>query len=235
MRQILVLLGAVMLVTGCATKNYVRQTIQPVQTKADQVADQANKQSAEIDQTRKDLDKNIVATDAANEKATAADSRAGDAISKANQADQKADRNSQGIGSLGQAVANLDNYKVVGQTTVLFGFNRATLTKDGKQQLDQIAANAASLKRYFIAIEGYTDQTGPADYNLALSKRRADAVIQYFVGQRDMDFNRVHVIGLGKQKLADTSRSREARAHNRRVEVKIYSADTALAAVSGLR
>ena len=68
MRQILVLLGAVMLVTGCATKNYVRQTIQPLQTKVDQVADQANKQSAEIDQTRKDLDKNIVATDAANEK-----------------------------------------------------------------------------------------------------------------------------------------------------------------------
>ncbi len=102
--------------------------------------------------------------------------------------------------------------------------------KESKQQLDQTVSNAASLKRYFIAVEGYTDQTGPADYNLDLSKRRADAVIQYLVGQRDVDFNHIHVIGLGEQKLADSGRSQEARARNRRVEVKVYSADTAVAA-----
>jgi len=59
--------------------------------------------------------------------------------------------------------------------------------------------------------------------------RRADAVVQYLAGQRDVDFNRIHMIGLGEQKPADTGRTREARARNRRVEVKIYSADEALA------
>lgn len=235
MRQILGLLAVVTLATGCATKNYVHQTVQPVQTKVDQVADQANKQGTDLAQTRKDVEKNTVAIDATDEKAVAADRRAGDALTKAGQVDQKADQNSRGIDSLRQVVANLDNYKVVGQITVLFGFNRATLTKEGKQQLDQITTNAAPLKRYFIAIEGFTDQTGPADYNLDLSKRRGDAVIQYLVGQREVDFNRIHVIGLGEQKLADAGHSREARTRNRRVEVKIYSADTAVATGASVR
>jgi OOP family OmpA-OmpF porin len=235
MRQILVLLGAVTLAMGCATKNYVRQTVQPVQSKVDQVADQANKQGAEIVQTRKDVEKNTTDIEATDEKATAAEGRAGDALNKAGQVDQKANQNTQDIGSLRQVVANLDNYKVASQATVLFGFNRATLTKEDTQKLAQIVDNAASLKRYFISIEGYTDQTGPASYNLELSKRRADAVVQYLVGQRDVDFNHIHMIGLGEQKPADTGSSRAARAANRRVEVKLYSADTAMATGAGAR
>ena len=226
MRQIFVpLLAIAVLVTGCATKSYVRQTVQPIESQVDQVADQADKQGVELAQARQDIEKNATAIDATDEKAAAADRRAGDALNRANQVDQKADRNSQELGALRQAVANLDNYNVVGQTAVLFGFDRATLTQEHKQQLDQLVARTVTLKRYFIAVEGYTDQTGPEEYNLILSKRRSEAVVQYLAGQRDVDFNRIHTIGLGEQKLADTSASREAGARNRRVEVKIYSAD----------
>jgi outer membrane protein OmpA-like peptidoglycan-associated protein len=225
-------LGAVMLVTGCATRNWVRRNVEPVQTQVNQATEQNEKQEQAITQARQDLDRNTTAIAATDEKASAADRRAGEAMNRANQADQRATQNVQQIAALRETVANLDNYKVVEQATVLFGFDRATLAPENKEQLDQIVSRAGQLKRYFIAIEGYTDPTGDASYNLELSKRRAEAVVQYLAGERDVDFNRIHTIGLGEQKLVDEASTRDARARNRRVEVKIYSADDALAPVS---
>lgn len=231
-KNLILLLGAIVLASGCATKNYVRNSVSPVQGKVDQLSDQANKQGAEITQTQQDVAENTKAISATDEKASAADARAGDALTKANQVDQKADRNSRDLGQLQETVANLDDYKVIDQATVLFGLNRANLTSDDKQQLDQLVSKTPQLKRYFIAVEGYTDQTGTAEYNLDLSKRRADSVVQYLAGQRDVDFNHIHTIGLGEQKPADAGKGRDARAHNRRVEVKIYSADAGTTAQS---
>jgi len=231
-RSLIALLGMATLVTGCATKNWVRGTVSPVEAKVDQVSEQANKQGAELSQTRQDVEKNTTAIAATDEKATAADRRAGDALNRASQADQKSTLNAQQISALRQTITNLENYKVVEQATVLFAFDRAALQPQDKEQLDQLVSRTSGLKRYFIAIEGYTDPTGDAGYNLDLSKRRAEAVVQYLAGERDVDFNRIHTIGLGEQKLADTATSRDARARNRRVEVKIYSADEALASVA---
>jgi outer membrane protein OmpA-like peptidoglycan-associated protein len=222
-------------VTGCATKGYVRNSVTPVQAKLDQVAEQANQQGQQLQQTRQDVDKNTTAIAGVDEKATGADRRAGDAMNRAQTADQKATQATQEIAGLRNTITNLDNYKVVQTATVLFAFDRATLEPEDKQQLDQLVSRTSGLKRYFIAIEGYTDPTGDAAYNLELSKRRAEAVVQYLVGEKDVDFNRIHTIGLGEQKLVDPAETRDARAKNRRVEVKIYSADEALNAVGGPR
>jgi len=230
--SLIALLGIAALVTGCATKNWVRGTVTPIETKVDQVSEQANRQGTELSQTRQDVEKNTTDIAATDEKATAADRRAGDAVNRASQADQKATQNTQQISALRQTITNLDNYKVVEQATLLFAFDRAILQDPEKQQLNQLISRTSGLKRYFIAIEGYTDPTGDAGYNLDLSKRRAEAVVQYLAGERDVDFNRIHTIGLGEQKLVDAEASRDARARNRRVEVKIYSADEALATVS---
>jgi len=199
----------------------------------DQVADQSNRQGTEITQTRQDVAKNTTAISAVDEKATTADRRAQDAMAKANQADQKADQDSREITALRGVIANIDDYKVTGQATVLFPLNRATLSKDDKAQLDQLVSNTGSLKRYFIAVEGFTDSTGPADYNLELSRRRADAVVQYLAAERNVNFYQIRTIGLGEAQPADPGKSREARAKNRRVEVKIFSADAVTAGAAG--
>ena len=81
--------------------------------------------------------------------------------------------------SLAGTVENLDNYKQVNDTTVLFGFDKAELTRKDKQALDEFAEQIREPAHYIIQVEGYTDSTGPADYNYQLSQRRADAVIQY--------------------------------------------------------
>jgi OOP family OmpA-OmpF porin len=231
------LLGVAALVSGCATKNYVRQNIQPVDAKVDQTNATVAKEQTEIDQTNKDVAANGQKINAVDETATGADRRAGDAMNKANQVGQEADQNRTDIGNVRQAlantVANLDNYKVAGETTVLFGLNQTKLSADDKMKLDELAGNTSSYKRYFIAVEGYTDTTGPADYNVQLSKRRADAVVLYLSGEKNVDFNHIHEIGFGDLKPADPEKTRAARAKNRRVEVKIYSADEALAAQGG--
>ena len=233
------LLGAAALVSGCATKNYVRQTVQPVDAKVDQTNATVAKEQTEIDQTNKDVAANAQKINAVDETATAADRRAGDAMNKANQVGQEADQNRTDVSNVRQAlantIANLENYKVTDMTTVNFGLNQAKLSADDKMKLDQLASGTSSHKRYFVAVEGYTDSTGPADYNLTLSRRRADAVVQYLAGEKNVDFNRIHMIGFGELKPVDTDKTREARAKNRRVEVKIYSDDEALAAQGGAR
>ncbi len=230
-RAVLVVLACALLGGGCATKKYVTQTTDPVRSKVDQVAEQTNKQGATLDQTVKEVERHETEISATREEAKSAEGRATDALAKADAAGQKAEQNTREIGEIRQAVSSLDDYKVAAKTVVLFGFNKDTLTPQSKEQLDKLVADASALKRYFIAVEGFTDQTGPADYNVALSRRRADRVLQYLVGQHSIPVYRIQLVGLGKQKPVDEGRSRAARTKNRRVEVTVYSADSSLAAI----
>ncbi len=231
-----IILTGALLSGGCATKKYVQQTAAPIQTKVDQVSDQSNKQGTEIDAAKKDIERHETAINAAKERAMSAENRANEAMTAANKADQDAlqaqntsNQNTQAISSLTTALGNLDDYKLQAETVVPFGFNRDELNPDAKQQLDQFVSEHSSFKRYFITIEGFTDKTGTVSYNDALSRRRADHVMAYLITQHNIPVFRVQEIGLGKEKPADTGRDRAARAKNRRVEVRLFSADTNLA------
>lgn len=210
---------------GCATKKYVAQTTQPIQQKLDQVSDTQQKHGAAIDDTKKNLERDETELSATTEKANSADSRSTDAINKIGAVDQKADKNTADISSLRQTLGNLDDYKAAGSATVLFKFNSDKLDDDAKQELDQVASQISGSKRYFVAIEGFTDKTGPADYNDELSRRRAQRVMDYLVGDKDLPVYRVQFVGLGETKLVDTGHTRDSRAKNRRVEVTVFSAD----------
>jgi OmpA-OmpF porin, OOP family len=229
MRQsyLMILLGVAMLVGGCANKKYVQQTVQPVQSKGDQVAAHDTQQDSQVQSAQQDIQANKSAISATDEKASTADRRAGEAMDRANAVGQKAD---QDISQLRGVIANIDDYKVVDQATVHFAFNRAVLSHDDMQQLDDLASKSGSYKRYFVAVEGHADQVGGAAYNLQLSQRRAEAVVQYLAVQKMVPFYMIHTIGVGKQDLADPANTRAARAENRRVVVKVFSADMGTAA-----
>ncbi len=225
---VMIVLGGLLL-GGCATKKYVAETTQPIQQKLDQVSDQANKQGTTIEETRKQLSQDETQLSATTEKANSADSRAGQALGKADAAAQRAE---QVRSELSQKIANLDDYKPVADVAVPFKFNSDVLTAEAKQQLDQLVTEHGNAhKRFFIAVEGFTDRSGPEDYNLALSRRRADRVVNYLVAQHNIPVYRVQVIGLGKAKPADEGRNRAARAKNRRVEVTVFSADEGVTAM----
>jgi outer membrane protein OmpA-like peptidoglycan-associated protein len=239
-----------MLSGGCATKKFVRNTTAPSQAKVDQVGEQANRNAAATEEARKEIkavdERAESGISAAKERAMTADNKAGEAMNKAgeamnkateasgtaNTALTKADRNSSEIASIRNMVANIDDYKPVSEITVNFAFGKDKLSKEAQEALDKLAADKRSLKRFMMAVEGFTDKTGPADYNAALSQRRANAVVNYMVTKHDIPLYRIHMIGLGSQKPADEGKTREARSKNRRVEVKIYSADQTMASTS---
>jgi OmpA-OmpF porin, OOP family len=205
---------------GCATKKYVAQRVDPVNAKIDQV--DKNQQN-----TQKQLESDEPKISAADERATSADNRAGDALANAEAASKKSDQvRDQLRGELNDRIANLDDYKTAGDVTVLFKFNSDKLTDEGKQQLDQLASGQmGSLKRYFIAIQGFTDKIGTPEYNLDLSRRRAAAVQTYLVANHNIPVYRIQIVGLGHDKPLNAEKTKEDREKNRRVEVTLFSAD----------
>ncbi len=112
------------------------------------------------------------------------------------------------------------------ESSVLFGFNKDNLTKHAKDALDQLASGVPNTKGYIITVEGGTDSTGSADYNYALSQRRADAVIQYLASQHGVPAYKIYLIGLGKDKPADSNKTAEGRAKNRRVDIRLMTNTT---------
>ena len=221
------LLAGVLVLGGCATKKYVAQRVDPVKTRVDEV--DKNQQA-----TQKQLEGEEPKISAADEKATSADARATDALGRADAASKKSDEvRDQLRGELNNRIANLDDYKTAGDTTVLFKFDSDKLTDEAKQQLNQLVSGpVGSLKRYFIAIQGFTDKIGTPEYNLALSRRRAEAVQTYLVAQHNIPVYRMQIVGLGKDKPVNDEKTRDDRQKNRRVEVTIFSADANQAAQS---
>jgi len=229
-------LSLTLIAGGCATKKYVRNTTAPVQAKVDQVGEQTQKQGQQIQETQqqiKTVDENAQSgISAAKERAATADTHAGDAMNKANQVgtelqatNQKVDQTNSNLDQLRNVVANLDDYKLAGETSIPFRFNKYALGDQSREELDKLVANVSAAKRYFISVEGFTDKIGTNAYNEELSRKRADAVAEYLVAKHDIPIYRIHMIGLGKEKPVDMGPGRAARAKNRRVEVRIYSAD----------
>jgi OmpA-OmpF porin, OOP family len=220
-------LAGLFLLGGCATKRYVADRVDPVDKK---VGDVDTKQQG----TQKQLDEAETKISAADEKASSADNRAGDALGRADAASKKSDQvRDQLRGELNDRIANLDDYKTAGDATVLFKFNSSELSDDARQQLDSlVTGQVSSAKRYFIAIQGFTDKVGPAEYNLQLSRRRAEAVQTYLVGQKNVPVYRIQIVGLGKDKPVNDQKTKDDREKNRRVEVTIFSANAGSASAS---
>jgi outer membrane protein OmpA-like peptidoglycan-associated protein len=228
---LLVLLAGTALVfnVGCATKNYVRQQSQPIIDKSNELDALTAKNSNAI----KDVDARAQSgIQAANQKAAAADQKATDARNVADQAQTAATQASGRADTLTNQLANLDNYHDVVETSVHFGFDKASLTSKAKSALDQLLAEIPNTKGYIVVVEGDTDSVGNARYNYELSQRRADAVVEY-LSEKSVPPHKIYVIGLGKDKAAESNRTAAGRAKNRRVEVRLMSNNQETASAQG--
>lgn len=205
---------------GCTTKNYVRQQTTPLINKTNELDDltaQNTKAIKDVDQRAQSGIQNAqAAANTADQKALAAGQSADKAQMAANTAAQRVD-------TLTNTVINLDNYRSVAETSVHFGFNKDNLTKEAREAIDQLAQSVASTKGYIITVEGSTDSVGGADYNYALSQRRADAVIQYLASEKNIPAYKIYLIGLGKDKPVDSNSTRDGRAKNRRVDIHLMT------------
>ena len=205
---------------GCASKNYVRQQTTPLINKTNELDDMTAKNSRDI----KDVDSRAQAgIQQVNTKTAEVDQKAQAASQQADQAQTSANNAVHRVDTLQSAVANLDNYRVVTETSIHFGFDKDNLTKDAKAALDQLANDVPNTKGYIVTVEGGTDSVGNADYNYQLSERRANAVIQYLAAQHNVPAYKIYLIGLGKDKPVDSNKTRDGRAKNRRVDVRLMT------------
>jgi len=103
-----------------------------------------------------------------------------------------------------------------------FAFNSAELTAEDKAELDQLASTMMNPKLHFVAgeIDGYTDSVGKPEYNLALSKRRADAVANYLKSKGVALGDRFVTRGLGAADPIADNKTEEGRAQNRRTTIR---------------
>ena len=103
---------------------------------------------------------------------------------------------------------------------ILFETNKARILSDSYGILDSVAQVLKDYGHVSIRIEGHTDSQGGDDYNMTLSKERADAVYSYLVN-KGIDMARLESDGLGETRPLDTNRTARGRANNRRVEFHI--------------
>jgi OmpA-OmpF porin, OOP family len=207
-------------VTGCASKNYVKSQTAPIvdhTNQLDQKTAENNRNLHDVDDRATSGIKQVqTAAEAAAQNAQTAGKAAGDANTAAADAVHRAD-------SLDSVVKGLDSYKSMANVTVTFGFDKATLSKDDQAQLDQFAQQLTSAKSFILEVTGGTDSTGSAAYNYDLSNRRADAVVQYLASKYGVAAHRFYLIGIGKDKEVAPNTTAEGRKQNRRVEIQLLS------------
>ncbi len=102
--------------------------------------------------------------------------------------------------------------------TIHFDTNKATLTPEGQTTLQQAAAAMKANPNVHLRIEGFTDNTGPATHNHALSNQRAKTVVDYLQDQ-GIDRSRLTGQGFASAKQVDTNATTQGKADNRRVEL----------------
>jgi outer membrane protein OmpA-like peptidoglycan-associated protein len=102
-----------------------------------------------------------------------------------------------------------------------FAFNSAELTAEDKTALDQLARTLVDPRLNFVTgeIDGYTDSTGDPQYNIGLSKRRADAVASYLRSKGVGFGDRFVTQGYGEERPIADNKTEEGRAQNRRVSI----------------
>lgn len=236
-RPLIPILAVAILATttfGCATRRFVRNRTEPLNEQVSELDKRSSENARKIgeldDKTSREISRvgeKASSADAraadAGRQATEALTRGGQAIEKAEGARSLAENSMARADQVEKYVDSFDNFQSAASKTIYFGFDKATLDDEAKKELDDLAQSLSNMKKYVIEIQGFTDTTGPANYNYSLSERRAAMVVRYMTEQHKIPVYRVHRIGLGKAMPAQAENRREARKLSRRVEVKVYT------------
>ena len=181
--------------------NPVENRVSETETRVSQVEQNAQRMSGQIDEL-------AAVSNAARGGAKAAQETADAAVA--------------GVNATNERISALDDYVPQETAAILFRVGSAVLSRDAKTRLDDIARKAETARGYVIEISGYTDSSGSVAVNRRLSQQRADAVVRYLVENHNIPLRRIITpFGYGEAKAVADNRTRQGRAENRRVEVKI--------------
>jgi len=199
-------LVAAVAVAGCAKKSYVQHEVGEVNKKVDSV-------SAEVEKTQQRVQKSEVRIDEVDKGAKTGISEAKDSAGKAMTKAEGAEKLAKGKIIY---TVTLSNDKVT------FPVNRAEISDESKKLIDEaVAPLKAENRGVYFEIEGHTDATGDDNYNFKLGEERAMAVRDYIAKTHGIALSRLSVISYGEGKPVADNKTRDGRAQNRRVVIRI--------------
>lgn len=180
-------------VTGCATKNFVRENVAVVDTRLTGVETRTTTQLRQHDTQIAELDKT-----------------ARDALQRATEAGKLAE-------------GKFLYQQVLADDGVKFALGRWELTPEGEARLMELANRLKGENRnVYVEIQGHTDATGSAAYNMKLGEERAEAV-RRFLSKQGLALNRMSTISYGEAEPVAPNDNREGRAQNRRVALIVLA------------
>ncbi len=221
MKKLLVALPIVALAlggsSGCATKKYVT-------TRVGEVNDKVETLSKSVEDNQERTRKNEAAIAETNQrvgqvdqKADAAGRAAADARSAAGAAADKAD-------AVDRASKRLVYEVTLSEDQGGFKFGKAALPDEAKARLDEIVSQLkANPNGAYIEVAGYTDNRGPKDYNQRLGLERAESVRRYLYEKYQIPLHKINVISYGAEDPVAPNTTRDGRAKNRRVVLRVLT------------
>jgi outer membrane protein OmpA-like peptidoglycan-associated protein len=214
--------------TACATKKFVRTSVGEVNDKVDSVArsveetQERTRQNegriADVDQRAQAAAKSAQqAADAANNNANTANNAAKEAATSASNANTKAD-------AIDRASKRLVFEVVLNEDQGNFKFNKTDLPDTAKARLDEMINQLkADPKGAYFEIEGHTDNTGSALVNEKLGMERAEVVKRYLYEHHQIPLHKINTISYGEGKPVAPNNTRDGRAQNRRVVIRVLT------------
>jgi len=207
--------------TACATKKFVRSSVGEVNEKVDS-------QGRAIEETQERTRRNEGRISEVDQKAQAAAQRAqaaNDAAAAAHTAANTvgAEANAK-FDSIDRASKRLVYEVVLSEDQGNFKFGKTILPDEAKQKIDEMVAQIKQdPKNIYLEIEGHTDNIGAAKTNEQIGLQRAEAVKKYLYDQYQIPLHKMNVISYGKEKPVAPNKTREGRAQNRRVVIKVLA------------
>jgi outer membrane protein OmpA-like peptidoglycan-associated protein len=203
--------------TACATKKFVRTNVGEVNDKVDTLSKsvEENQERTKANEARiGEVDQRVAQAD---QKAVQAGSRANEAFTAAEAVNARAD-------ALDKASKRLVYEVVLSEDKGNFKFGKAVMPDEAKAELDTLVQQLkAEPKGAYIEIEGHTDSAGSTEGNYRLGLERAENVKRYLYEQHQVPLHRINVISYGEDKPIAPNKTRDGRAQNRRVVIKVLT------------
>jgi outer membrane protein OmpA-like peptidoglycan-associated protein len=207
--------------TACATKKFVRTSVGEVNSKVDTLSKsvEENQERTKANEAKiADVDQRATAA------AAAADQKAGQAGQRADAAYTAAEAVNTKATALEKASKRIVYEVVLSEDKGNFKFGKAVMPDDTKAEIDTLVQKLKSEPNgAFIEIEGHTDSSGTPAGNYTLGLQRAENVKRYIYEQHQVPLHRINVISYGEDKPIAPNKTRDGRAQNRRVVIKVLT------------
>jgi peptidoglycan-associated lipoprotein len=208
--------------SACATKKFVRQGVGEVNKKVDalgQSVEETQERTKRNEGAIGDVDRKAQAAqgsaDQARQAANVAGNDAKAAGARANEVGAKTD-------ALDKASKRLVYEVVISEDQGQFKFGKVDLPDQAKAALDDMITKLkANPNGAYFEIEGHTDAIGGKEINEKIGLERAEAVKRYLFEQHQIPLHKMNVISYGMEKPVASNKTKEGRAQNRRVVIRV--------------